>query len=50
VAAVPAGAAVTFAELAERLTRRAAAHARRRGRGWWHRADLLWPLFAKGER
>jgi len=41
---------VTFADLAERLTRRAAAHARRRGHDWWHRADLLWPLFTNRER
>jgi len=48
---------VSFATLAERLTRRAArlASARtesrlrvRRDGSQWHRADLLWPLFTKG--
>ncbi|MBX7481471.1 hypothetical protein [Qipengyuania qiaonensis] len=46
---------MSFAALAERLTRRAAARAEshlraRRGQTSWHRADLLWPIFTKGGR
>jgi len=51
---------VSFAALAERLTRRAASlatsrgesrlRARRRDGGQWRRAALLWPLFSGGDR
>lgn len=43
---------IDFAQLAARLTARAAAiaeaQARRRQSGWWRKARLLWPMFTKG--
>ncbi|MEH6684275.1 MAG: hypothetical protein V7664_07215 [Qipengyuania sp.] len=51
---------MSFAALAQRLSQRAALlaaaraetriRARHRDGGQWHRADLLWPLFGRGER